>query len=207
MTAPGRPGASPGNAALVLVVRERIRAGSEAEYDANERAIAAASRTLQAPHPYLALVDPREPLEIWWLTLFVSAAHRAQIERAYAQNLPLMEALAPLGARKQAFRTSMSVESASHQPHLGATTLDVTGARFVVVGTDVVDRPSMGAAFISDDGAWFVFAPTSERATAPAVVPVGRTLVIRPEWSHPDPAWVRADVEFWRVASASARTR
>lgn len=204
MTTPDRPEASPRHAALVLVVRERIRAGGEAEYDANERAIAAACLTMQAPHPYLALVDPEDPLEIWWLTLFVSAAHRAQVEQAYAHNLPLMEVLTPLGARKGAFRTSMSVESASHQPDRGARTLDVTGARVVVVGTDVVDRPSAGAVFMSDDGAWFVFAPASERAAAPAVVPPGRTLAIRPEWSYPDPGWVRADIEFWRVADAGA---
>lgn len=182
---------------LALIVRERIREGCEADYDANERAIASVSRRLRAPHPYLAMVDTVDPRDIWWLTVFASVEHRVQVEQAYAGNTALMEALTPLGARKPAFRASMSSEAATLRPDLGAAGLELTGARVVVVGSDAVDRRSTGAVFLSESGAWFTFAPAAAASGAPPLGARSRVLAIRPEWSHADPAWRQADRAFW----------
>ena len=93
---------------FLLIVRELLRPGNEAAYDANELKIAAACATLKCPHPYLALVSADNPREVWWLNAFASSEERDGLDAAYARNEQLMAALAPLGKRKEDFRSAVS---------------------------------------------------------------------------------------------------
>ena len=102
-----------GTPQFLLIVRELVRPGNEAAYDANELKIAEACARLKCPHPYLALVSADNPREVWWLNAFASSEERDGLDAAYARNEQLMAALAPLGKRKEDFEIG-GLDNSSH---------------------------------------------------------------------------------------------
>ena len=93
---------------FVLVVRERLRPGSEEADDKNERQLAIVCARMKCPHPYLALASVAGPTEVWWLNAFASQEERDGLGAAYAGNEALMAEMRPLGKRKEDFREAFT---------------------------------------------------------------------------------------------------
>jgi hypothetical protein len=187
---------------LLLIVRERLRPGSEEAYDRNEVEIAAACASLGCPHPYLALASFSGPSEVWWLNAFASQGERERVEAAYSRNPALMEKLQVLGARKEDFREAVTMTNAAYRRDLsGGVRWRVVGARFAVVGTTPNRTPAVGAVFESSSAERFDMAFASNRAIAADLAsrlgPDATILAIQPHWSFPAKAWIDVDGEFW----------
>jgi hypothetical protein len=193
---------------LLLIVRERLRPGCEADYGDTESEIAAASARLGCPHPYLALAPVDGTPEVWWLNTFSSGEEQAEVKAAYARNQPLMAALQPLGERKQRFVQEVTTVLATRRAKPGRDPLRVCGARFFVVSrTPLAD--SAAAAFQAREDEPFVFTPAASREAAERIVagaPGAAILAVQPQWSFADQAWIAADRDFWS-ACPCARDR
>ena len=192
---------------FLLIVREWLRPGSEAAYDANELQIAAACATLKCPHPYLALVRVDNAREVWWLNAFASTEERDRVGAAYARNEPLMAALMPLGKRKEEYREAVSTTQTTFRPGVSSQMgLTIAGAGFLVVSTAKGDESSPGSLFESIDGDWFRIASAATRGIADGIAlqfGSGATiLAVQPQWSCPAEAWIRADPDRWKHHAA-----
>ena len=191
---------------FLLIVRERLRLGTEDAYDRNERQLAAACATLKCPHPYLALADTTRPRDVWWLNAFASLEEKDSVDASYACNEPLMAAMTPLSKRKEDFRESLTSTMTAFRRELSTSTLRLDGARFLIITTAHDDRATAGAVFQADDGRRFVIASASEHGVAEdlgsRMGPGATFLAVRKEWSFPDEAWVAADAGFWKPSVA-----
>jgi hypothetical protein len=187
---------------FLLIVRERLRPGSEEAYDKNERQAATVCATLKCPHPYLALATVTGPREVWWLNAFASQEERDSLDASYARNEPLMTAMRPLGKRKEDFRESITSTMTEFRPDLSTSTLRIAGARFLIITAAQDERAAIGAVFQATDGRRFVIASASGRGVAEdlgaRMRPGATILAVHPQWSFPDEAWIAADPEFWQ---------
>jgi hypothetical protein len=186
-----------------LIVREWIRPGSEAAYNANELQIAAACATLKCPHPYLALVSVENAREVWWLNAFASSEERDGMDAAYARNERLMAALTPLATRKQDFREAVSTVQTTYRADMSSQAgLTIACARFLVVSAAKGDASWPGSMFESADGDRFRIASAATRKIADDIAGQfgsGATiLAVQPQWSFPAEAWTRADPDLWK---------
>jgi len=117
---------------FLLIVRELLRPGSSAAYNANELQFAAACATLKCPHPYLALVSVDNAREIWWQNAFASREERDGLDALATSNL--LAALLPLGKRKEDFRAAVSTIRTTYRPDVSSQTgVTIAGARVLVV--------------------------------------------------------------------------
>jgi hypothetical protein len=183
----------------LLIARERLRLEMAAEYDRNERDIARASAALGCPHPYLALMS-EDGREVWWLNLFASAAERALVAAAYAENKPFAAALQSLGAAKDRFRESLVMTLTTFQPGLsGSTTLRLAGARLIVVNTSRGERTGAAAVFESSTGEQLAIDRPSAENCALQLGPGSVILAVQTQWSFPAADWVAADPGFWTI--------
>ena len=199
-----------GTPQFLLIVREWLRPGCEAAYNANELELAASCATLQCPHPYLALVSVDNAREVWWLNAFASSEERDGLEAEYARNEPLMAALVLLGKRKEDFREAVSTIRTTYRPDASSQPgVTIAGTRFLVVSATRGHDASPGSVFESDDGAWFRIASVPTRDVAAKIaVEFGSgamILAVQPQWSFPDEAWIRADPGFWKSHPAARR--
>jgi hypothetical protein len=196
---------------LLLIVRERLRAAMVDAYARNEREIAASCAALNCPHPYLALASD-ERLEVWWFNAFTSEDEQKAVESAYARNDALMARLAPLGERKAEFRESLSTTLTRYNREAsGGATLQIAGARFVVVAPNQLETQTGAGVFEAADGQRFVVAPAPTRAAADRIAarlgPDTTLLAVRPEWSYAAAAWIAADPGFWSSSPVAAKPR
>ena len=195
----------------LLIVRERLRPGSQAAYAKNELEIAAVCATLKCPHPYLALASVAGPEEVWWLNAFASPDQKDQLEPSYARNEPLMARLRPLGKRKEGYREALTTTLMKYRPDLSSgASWRVEGARFVVVKVSPGPREAVGPVFEAADGQRFLVAladsrPAAERIAARAGAG-SLVLAVQPQWSFPAEAWIAADPDFW-TSNPVARRR
>ena len=77
---------------LLQIVREPLKPGAEAAFNAIEEERARVSATLGCPHPYLGAESVTGPKEVWWFNGYQSSTDRQQVYDAYAKNAPLMAA-------------------------------------------------------------------------------------------------------------------
>ena len=191
--------ASEAEARLLLIVREHLVPGLEAQYAENEAKIATICATLNCPHPYLALMPIAGLAEVWWINIFASDDEKTDVESAYARNQALLEALGPLGKRKEAFRRALSTTLTRYRADVsGGAQLRIAGARFLVVDCGSRERDAIPT-FESEAGQRFAI------AAAPRCDDAGRlaarlgadsiVLEIQPQWTYPDTAWMAADPE------------
>jgi len=187
---------------FLLIVRERLRPGSEEAYDKNELQLATVCATLKCPHPYLALATVTGPREVWWFNAFASQEETDSLDAAYARNRPLMTAMRPLGKRKEDFRESITSTMMEFRRDLSTSTLRIDGARFLIITAAQDKRTAIGAVFQATDGRRFVIASAGERGVAEdlgaQIGPEATMLAVHPPWSFPDEAWIAADPGFWR---------
>jgi hypothetical protein len=196
---------------FLLIVRERLRPGSDEAYDKNELQLAEACATLKCPHPYLALASVAGPQEVWWLNAFASREERDELEPAYARNELLMARLRLLGKRKEDFRDSLTTTMTEYRPDSsGIPIWRIVGARFFVINTTHDEGESAGAVFESSAGERFIIASANSRAAAEDIAarsgPRAMILAVQPQWSFPAEAWIDADPDFWN-SNPVARNR
>src|SRR5262249_9308562 len=188
---------------FLLIVRERLRPGSEEAYDKNELQLATVCATLKCPHPYLALATLAGSKEVWWLNAFASQEERDGLEASYASNESLMVAMRPLGKRKEELRDAFTSTMTEYRPELsGRYVLQIAGARFFVIHTGLDQRIAKGAVFQAADGQQFVIASATNRTAAENLAqqfgPGAIIVAVQPQWSFPAESWIDADPEFWR---------
>jgi GNAT superfamily N-acetyltransferase len=191
---------------FLLIVRERLRPGSEDPYDQAELRIAAVSAGMRCPHPYLALASASDPLEVWWLNAFASQAEKDDVDAAYARNEALMTEMRLLGKRKAHCIEAATDSWLEYRPERSDAGLRIAGSRFLVIGTsDPVVFPA--AIYESAAGERLAIAATSDRAAAKDLASnIGSkavVLAVQPRWSFPARAWIDADVEFWSANPAA----
>jgi hypothetical protein len=196
---------------FLLIVRERLRPGTEEAYDKNELQLAAVCATLKCPHPYLALATVSGSKAVWWLNAFASQEERDGLEASYASNESLMAAMRPLGERKEEFREAFNSTITEYRRDLSAgCVLRIAGARFFVINTAQDQRTRKGAVFQAADGQQFVFVSANNLAAAEhlaqEVGPGAIIVAVQPQWSFPAESWIDADPEFWH-ANVVARAR
>lgn len=196
------------NPLFLLIVRERLRPGSEEAYDKNESQLAAICAELKCPHPYLALTSTAGPKEVWWFNAFASQEEWDGLAAAYARNEPLMAAMRPLGRRKEDFRETFTSTMTAYRRDLsGDNVLRIEGARILVVDTPQDYGGMAGAVFETVEGKRFVIVSANIRVDAEDLIarsrPEAKVLSIQPRWSFPAVAWIKADPTFWQTSPAS----
>jgi len=195
---------------ILQITIERVAAGRESEYGRVEERLLEACLRLGCPNDYLALESVAEPREIWWLVAYSSQADVDRVAQAYARNDSLTSALRELGALKKDIAPTIGSWVTRYRPDLGAEVPWRVGvAPFAVLGRSAA--PGSGAVFEAPDGMRFtvVAAATLDDANAVAARsdPSARVFTVRPEWSKPDPAWLKASPELWRTGTQARSQR
>jgi hypothetical protein len=195
---------------LLQIVREPLRPGTEAAFNAIEEERARVSATLGCPHPYLGAESLTGPKEVWWFNGYESSTERLQVYDAYAKNAPLMAAFQKT-AKPKADLTLKPIEVfVSYRPDQSEGAPWLLGhGRFLVITMMDPARRLAGSVFEGTDGTRFVITSTHthEQAEAAKVSAGGdaTVLAIRPSWSFPSAEWIAADPEFWRASPAARR--
>jgi hypothetical protein len=194
--------------ALLQIVREPWRPGSDAAFAAIEEERARISVTLGCPHPYLGAESLTGPKEAWWFNGYQSSAERQQVYDAYATNAPLMAAFQHSVAPKAALTLPPIEIFATYRPEWseGAPWLLGHGRYLVVTVTSRAAR-RVGTVFEAADGTSVVITAANTRDDADAARNVAghdtTVLAVRPSWSFPAAVWIAADPEFWRASPSS----
>jgi hypothetical protein len=195
---------------LLQILREPLRPGTEAAFNAIEQERARVSATLGCPHPYLGAESLTGPKEIWWFNGYESSMERLRVYDAYAKNAPLMEAFEKT-AKPKADLTLKPIEVfVSYRPDQSEGAPWLLGhGRFLVITMMDPARRLAGSVFEGTDGTRFVITSTytHEQAEAAKASAGGdaTVLAIRPSWSFPSAEWIAADPEFWRASPAARR--
>ena len=195
---------------LLQIVREPLKPGAEAAFDAIEQERARMSATLGCPHPYLGAESVTGPKEVWWFNGYQSSTERQQVYDAYAKNAPLMAAFQRSAEPKAALTLKPIEVFASHRPDRSESAPWTLGhGRYVVISR--IDRATrlVGTVFEGPDGIGFVVRSAETREEAEAMrASAGQNttaLAVRPSWSFPAAEWIAADPEFWRASPAARR--
>jgi len=189
--------------AILQIYRVSLNPGAEAAFDAIERQIATLCATLQCPHPYLGLESVTGPKEVWFLNGYQSAGEQKEVDAAYKRNVPLMTGMTELAARRNPYTHSPSTTIAMRSTEArSGTTWSLGRGRFLVVVVTHQTRETDGAAYDASDGrrviVWAVQTREEAERRAASLGSEARVLAVRPDWTHPDPAWVEQDPSFWR---------
>ena len=208
---------------ILQIHRDTLKPGTEAAFDAIERDAARACRTLNAPHPHVAIETIALPdfrgsegsgatvrgagapgviREVWWLNQFESNDDKQRVYDAYASNAPLMAALGDVGRRRPDVIASEVDVFATYRGDLsGGAQWRVAGARFFVVVVTERESRMDGVVFEAADGTRYIFHATRTREEANDIANrAGSPAVIfavRPQWGNPAQEWIDADPEFW----------
>jgi len=195
---------------LLQIVREPLKPGAEAAFNAIEEERARVSATLGCPHPYLGAESVTGPKEVWWFNGYQSSTERQQVYDAYAKNAPLMAAFQKT-ARPKADLTLKPIEVfASYRPDRSERTPWILGhGRHLVITRLERTTGLVGTVFEGPDGISFVVRSARTREEAEAMkVSAGQdttVLAVRPSWSFPAAEWIAADPAFWRASPAARR--
>jgi acetyl esterase/lipase len=191
------------------IFRERVKAGSEADYRAVEEAAARICAQHRFPNPHLAMEAESGPHEVWWLNAFASEEARQRVTADYEANAELVRALTEHGRRKQGLTEAPIDVVTTYRPDLSRKPWDPAGARFFVVRIAERELSSEGSVFEAPDGGFYALTPTrthGDAANAAAVEPGAMVFAVRPSWGRPAKEWIAADPEFWEAnPTASAK--
>jgi hypothetical protein len=196
--------------ALLQIVREPIKPGSEAAFNTIEEEIARLAVTLGGPHPYLGAESLTGAKEAWWFNAYRSSAEQQQVADAYAKNASLMAALQQTAKRKAELRLKPIEVLGRYRADLSAGTPWRLGqGRYLVITFAKGTAKLAGTVFATADGTRFMVTPTESRQDADAVKasagPESVVLAVRPSWSFPAPEWIAGDVPFWQSSPAATR--
>ena len=193
-------------ARILQIVREPLKPGSEAAYDAIERDQARISKAFGCPHPYLAAESLTGPKEVWWFNAYESEDDQQRVYDEYAKNAPLLEALQKNSAAKTRLTLPAIEVFARYRSHASGSSPWIGQGRFLVVAVTPDDQAMDGTVFETADGTRYIVGETRTRADANALqAGVGAeaiVLAVRPDWSFPDSSWLDADPVFWSERAA-----
>jgi hypothetical protein len=196
--------------ALLQIVREPLKPGSETAFGAIEEERARISATLGCPHPYLGAESLTGSKEAWWFNGYQSSTEQKQVYDAYAKNAALMAAFQQ-SAKPKADLTLKPMEVfARYRADLSAGTPWLLGhGRYLVVTVTKSTARLSGTVFESADGMRLLVTSAETRQEADAAKasagPEAIILAVRPSWSFPAPEWIAADPPFWRSSPAATR--
>jgi hypothetical protein len=187
---------------ILQIVREPLKAGGEAAYDAIEQDQARISKEFGCPHPYLAAESLTGAKEVWWFNAYESEEDKQRVYESYAENAPLVEALQKNSAAKTNLTLPAIEVFAQYRRHGSAGPAWIPGqGRFLAIAITRDDRAIEGTVFEAADGTRYVVRAARTRAEAEAmrtlVGPEATVFAVRPDWSFPDPSWIAADPLFW----------
>ena len=189
---------------ILLIAREPLKPGAEAEYDRIESETATLAAKLGCPHPYLAL----QPLsgaknEVWWLNGFASQEELNSVGEAYRTNEAWNAALTKNQKRKEPL-TGKSVEQlADLEPQTRSQPWAVGQAQYVLVAMNPAARLAGSTVFKGRDGTRYeiLTANTLEEAERVANGMKFVLLEVVPRWSFPARDWIDGNRKLWKAAS------
>jgi hypothetical protein len=189
---------------ILLIAREPLKPGAEAQYDRIETETAVLAAKLGCPHPYLAL----KPLsgaknEIWWLNGFDSQHQVDSVGEAYKTNEAWNAALTKNQERKAPLTGKPIEQLADLEPRADSEPWTVGRTRYVVLAVNPVEHLSGSRVFEGRDGTRYEFLTANEHADAERVAR-GKDIVVLevvPRWSFPAKEWVDGNPELWTAAS------
>ena len=189
--------------AILQIHRDTLKPGCAAAFTSIEVDAARFCADLKAPHPHLAIEALTGQGEIWWLNGFESEAEKQRVYDAYANNRPLMAALAGIGKRRQdVIATDVDIFASYRADLSRGAPWTIAGARFFVVTVTKDDDRIEGSVFEAPDGTRFVFNAARTRDEAEALAanahPQTTVFAVRPYWGLPAKEWIAADPEFWK---------
>ena len=189
---------------ILLIAREPLKPGAEAEYDRIESETATLAAKLGCPHPYLAL----KPLsgmknEVWWFNGFGSQDELNSVGQAYKANGAWNAALTKNQKRKEPLTGKSAEQLADLQPQTDSQPWAVGRAQYVVVAINPAARLSGSNVFTGRDGTRYeiLMANTREEAERVARGKDFVVLEVVPRWSFPTREWVDRNREIWKAAS------
>jgi hypothetical protein len=189
---------------ILLIAREPLKPGAEAEYDRIESETAVLAAKLGCPHPYLAL----QPLsgtkdEVWWFNGFDSQDELNSVGEAYKKNEPWNAALTENQKRKEPLTGKAIEQLADLEPQADSQPWTVGRARYVVVAVNPAVRLSNSNVFKGRDGTRYdiLVANSREEAERAARGKDFVVLEVVPRWSFPAREWVDENREMWKAAS------
>jgi hypothetical protein len=196
--------------ALLQIVREPLKPGSDTAFNAIEQERARVSAMLGCPHPYLGAESVTGSKEVWWLNGYQSSAEQKQVYDAYAKNAPLMEAFQQ-SAKPKAELTLKPIEMfVRYRADLSAGTPWLLGhGRYLVITVTRSAARLTGTVFADPDGTRVFVTPAETwheaQAAKASAGPEATILAVQPSWSFPAPDWIAADPAFWRSSPAATR--
>ena len=138
--------------AILQIHRDTLKPGCAAAFTSIEVDAARFCADLKAPHPHLAIEALTGQGEIWWLNGFESEAEKQRVYDAYANNRPLMAALAGIGKRRQdVIATDMDIFASYRADLSRGAPWTIAGARFFVVTVTKDDDRIEGSVFEAPD--------------------------------------------------------
>ena len=187
---------------ILLIHRDTLKPGCEAAFKAIEEDAARFCAELNCTHSHVAIQALNDPRQVWWLNQFASEEDKQRVADGFANNHPLMAALAGIRTRRQDVIERDEEVFAEHRPHLSrGTPWAIAGARFFVAEVTSGEPLTQGAVFETADGTRYVFNATRtlEEAQTAAARAGDRATVfaVRPYWGMPAKEWIAADPEFW----------
>lgn len=189
---------------ILLIAREPLKPGAEAEYDRIESDTATLAAKLGCPHPYLAL----QPLsgaknEVWWFNWFDSQDELNSVGEAYKTNEAWSAALLKNQKRKESLTGKPIEQLADLEPHADSEPWAVGRTGYVVVGINPAARMSGSNVFKGRDGTRYEILRANSRQGAERIAH-GKDFVVLevvPRWSFPAREWIDGNREIWKPTS------
>jgi hypothetical protein len=189
---------------ILLIAREPLKPGVEAEYDRIESETAALAANSGCPHPYLAL----QPLsgaknEVWWFNWFDSQDELNSVAEAYKRNKAWNAVLTKNQKRKEPLTGKSTEKLADLEPQTHSQPWAVGRAQYVVVAINPAARLNGCNVFKGRDGTRYEILTANTREEAERVVR-GKDFVVLevvPQWSFPAREWVEGNREIWKAVS------
>lgn len=189
---------------ILLIAREPLKPGANAEYDRVESETAVQAGKLECPHPYLAL----EPLsgsnnEVWWFNTFNSQDELNRVADAYKKNEPWSALLTKNQKRKEPLTGKVIEQLADLESQPDSQPWAMGRARYVVVAIDPAVRLSGSTIFKGRDGrrCEILMANTREDVERVAHGKDFVALEVVPRWSFPAKEWINGNRDLWKPAS------
>jgi hypothetical protein len=189
---------------ILLIAREPLKPGAEAEYDRIETKTAMLAAKRGCPHPYLAL----QPLsgaknEVWWFNGFNSQDELNSVAEAYKTNQAWNAALTKNQKRKEPLTGKSAEQLADLEPQADSQPWAVGRAQYVVVAINPAAGLSGSYVFKGRDGTRYeiLMANTREEAERVARGKDFVVLEVVPRWSFPAREWVDGNRELWNAAT------
>jgi hypothetical protein len=189
---------------ILLIAREPLKPGAEAEYDRIESDTATLAAKLGCPHPYLALqLLSGAKNDVWWFNEFHSEDELNSVGEAYKTNEAWNAALMKNQKRKEALTGKPIEQLADLEPLADSQPWAAGRARYVVVGIDPAARLIGSNVFKGRGGTRYEILTANSRQEAERVAH-GKDFVVLevvPRWSFPAREWVDGNREIWKPAS------